>query len=278
MSESDGVDEVVGGGVRLAITAAGLVGERVAQARAERARQAEAASTDESHRLEARLSAERAAALAQLAQVERAGWWQSASVADVTDVWETAQTWRELDPIAERATERITREVQDRYGVDTDDAAGIDRSLLERVVAERETAAAERQRARQAGEELEAVAVLAADGHAQGSVSRSAENPKTAGERAPADAPTSTRGPDQARGAAAGMRGGGEREVDRRQVELAEALAGITDHEAVEARLLAGLSQGRPAHEAVATPPRSAPKARKPRSGVVSVRQRGIGR
>ena len=91
MSESDGVDEVVGGGIRLAVTAAGLVGERLAQARVQRAREAEAASVQEARRLEARLDAERAGARAQLAQVEREGWWENAGPDDVADAWETAQ-------------------------------------------------------------------------------------------------------------------------------------------------------------------------------------------
>lgn len=312
MSESDGVDEVVGGGIRVAITAAGLVAEKLAQARVQRARQAEAASVEETRRLEARLEVERATARAQLAQVDRDGWWDNADVGEVADAWETAQTWRQLDPLAARAAERIEREVADRYGVDVRDVDGLDRATLERAVVEREAAGVERRRARQAGEELEAAVLLASTNTAAAEQEADATAERTpsdwsqkaaefqvagysreAAEKLAADyleweardaavggsANASVRDPDDlAHQVVAGIRANGERDVTGRRADLAKALAGVNDHEAVDARLQADVSAGRPAREAVTMPRQRAPKARTDRGAGVQVRQRGLGR
>lgn len=332
MSESDGVDEVVGGGIRVAITAAGLVAERLAQGRAQRAREAEAASIEEIRRLEARLDVERSTARAQLAQVDRDGWWENAGVSDVADAWETAQSWRQLDPVAERAAERIEREVRDRYGVDVHDVEGLDRVALERAAAAREGGSVERRRARQAGEELQAALVLTANDTVQvaGPGERSPQPPRW-WQRDPGEYPewvakvkdnerlgwshaeskrqaydyldrnadgkdglTTTEAPEATAGGTAarqtgkpddlahqvvaGIRGNAERDVTGRRADLARALSGVDDHEAVEARLQADVSSGRPVREAVTTPRQKAPKARKDRGAGVQVRQRGLGR
>ncbi|GAB4082755.1 hypothetical protein GCU67_20240 [Modestobacter muralis] len=314
MSESDGVDEVVGGGVRVAITAAGLVAERLAEARVQRARQAEAASVEETRRLEARLTAERAAARAQLTQIDREGWWDNAGVDDVADAWETAQAWRQLDPAAERAAERIEREVRDRYGVDVHNVDGLDRATPERAAAEREAAGMERRRARQAGEDLEAALLLASTNSPAAAEElgadadpertpldwgRKAEEFQAAGysreaaEKLATDylewedrdaaaggsVKTPVRDPDDlAHQVVAGIRANAERDVTGRRADLAKALAGVNDHEAVEARLQADVSAGRPARDAVTMPRQRAPKARKDRGAGVQVRQRGLGR
>jgi colicin import membrane protein len=161
MSEADGANEFVEGGLRVAVTAAGMLAERAARAREERARQAQAGSVAEARELQARLEAERAAARAYLAQVEQDGWWPQARVEDVAQAWETAQTWHDADPDVARAADRIRREVRDRYGIDVDDARP-DRDALERALVERQRADEERRRAEGVREELEAAAVLAA--------------------------------------------------------------------------------------------------------------------
>ena len=313
MSEPDGVDEVVGGGLRLAITAAGLAGERLTQARAQRARQAEADSREEARRLAVRLDAERATARAQLASVEREGWWENAAPSDVADAWETAQSWRQLDPLADRAVERIEREVRERYGLDVGDLDTLDRATLERAATEREAATVDRRRARQAGEELEAALVLAANdtnvtaqlddephqGQAGSDWTQKRAEFEAAGYGPEAAEKLATdyleweardaamggsangpvRDPDNlAHQVVAGMRAGAERDVTGRRAELAEALSGVSDHEAVEARLQADVSAGRPARDAVRMPRQRAPKARKNQGAGVAVRQRDLGR
>jgi hypothetical protein len=239
MSEADGANEFVEGGLRVAVTAAGMLAERAARAREERARQAQAGSVAEARELQARLEAEQAAARAYLARVEQNTWWPQARVEDVAQAWETAQTWRDADPDVARAADRIRREVRDRYGIDVDDARP-DRDALERALVERQRTDEERRRAQGAREELEAAVVLAA--------------------------------------AEPGMAAG--READQQRAELTAALAGVEDHEAVEARLLADVHQGRPAREAVTARPGKVLKASRSRSAGVRAResQRGAGR
>jgi len=330
MSESDGVDEAVGGGIRIAVTAAGLVAERMAQARAERAKAAEAVSEKEARRLEARLGVEGATARAQLSQVDRDGWWDNAGVSEVADAWETAQAWRRLDPLAERAAERIEREVRLRYGVDVHDSEGLDPATLERAAVEREAAGVDRRRARQAGEELEAAVLLAATephavtqeqeappqaprwwtrdpaeygpwseqvarneklGYSSGvakslafeDLDRTAQEPQTSvGARDAAGIDTAPeqvgKSDDLAHQVVAGIRVNAERDVTGRRADLAKALGGVGDHEAVEARLLADVSAGRPAWQAVTASAHKSPKARKERGAPSPVRQRGLGR
>jgi len=163
MSEPDGVDEVVAGGLRVAITAAGAVAEHLARVRAERVRQVTAENTAATRAMATRLGAERAAARAQLALVDREEWWRNGRVRDIADAWETAQLWRQVEPEAERAAATIIREVRDRYGVDLEDGTPVDRDALEQAVRERQTAAVERRRAQGTGAVLEASLVLAAD-------------------------------------------------------------------------------------------------------------------
>lgn len=204
-------------------------------AREEQARRAQAATINQVRELRARLDAERA----YLVRTERDSWWTAASVAEIAQAWETAQTWREAEPDAARAADRIRREVRDRYGVDVGDPQA-DREFLARALSQRQSAEVDRRRTQEAGERAEAAVLLAAD------------------------EPSASR----------------EQDVDAARTELTAALADVDDQEAVQARPLADLHQGRPASEAVATAPRSAPKTRSSRGTAVRARQsqRGISR
>lgn len=276
MSEADGADEIVGGALRVAATAAALVGERLAHARAERMRRAQQDSIAEARRLEAQLDGELAVARADLAVVEHDQWWNQAAPADVADAWQTAQQWRGTHPEVDRAAGRIRAEVRARYGVDVDDRSDLDPVTLDRAVAAREEALDAHARARRAGEALEAAVLLAADDQ-----QRAAESANEV-QRLDADpmAPHAGAAADLARQEGRGAPAARSPEVDVRQAELAKALAGVEDKEAVEARMVADLSQGRPARDAVTQPPRSAPKARRTRGAAVAPRQqqRGISR
>lgn len=126
MSESDGMDEALDGALRMGLTVAGQVGERVARWLEQQAREAQARSEQAARELTQRMDAERAAARAELAVVGREEWWARAKPEDVTRVWEVANTWSRFDPDAARALETIREQVRDRYGIDTRprDAAG----------------------------------------------------------------------------------------------------------------------------------------------------------
>ncbi|MFQ1004381.1 hypothetical protein [Modestobacter sp. SSW1-42] len=244
MSEPDGVDKVVGGGLRVALTAAGLVAEHLARARAERMRRETAESTASARELAARLVAERAAARAQLAVVDRREWWDNAQARDVADAWETAQLWRQVEPEAERAVATIVREVRDRYGVDLEDRSPVDRDALEQAVRERQTAAVERRRAQGSGAVLEASLVRAADeaNRAAGIVDESAQA-ELAAELADIERPI-----DLAHMVVEGLRRGAETDVAVQRAEVERATTAASAAESAADRL-----------EAQATPANSAP-------------------
>ncbi|WP_380163354.1 hypothetical protein [Jannaschia sp. R86511] len=114
------MNDVMDGGARVALTLAGQVGERLARAREQAAGEARALADDEAREVQARLAAERAAARAQLALVERDAWWETATTKQISDALQVAVTWQGVDPQAAAAAAVIQRQVQQRYGVNVD--------------------------------------------------------------------------------------------------------------------------------------------------------------
>ncbi|PTL71214.1 hypothetical protein C1I63_18405 [Rathayibacter caricis DSM 15933] len=136
MSDDDEVGQEVGQNVRIALTIAMQMGEKFARLREELARDAQARSAAQARELSARFDAERGAARATLQVADRPDWWEKASIQDISKVAETAQAWKNHDPIAERASVLVQHEVFERYGVDTAvlrDAAGQAKSELDRA-------------------------------------------------------------------------------------------------------------------------------------------------
>lgn len=119
MSESDGMDEALDEALRMGLTVAGQVGERVARWLEQQAREAQARSEHAARELAARMDAERAAARAELVVVSREEWWARAKPAEVTRLWEVANTWARFDPDAARALDTIREHVRDRYGIES---------------------------------------------------------------------------------------------------------------------------------------------------------------
>ena len=115
--DSDGVNDVMDGGARVALTLAGQVGERLAREREQAAREARALADADAREVQARLAAERAAARAQLAPVEHDAWWETATTKQITEALQVAVTWQAVDPQAAAAAAVIQRQVQQRYGV-----------------------------------------------------------------------------------------------------------------------------------------------------------------
>ena len=118
--EPDGINETFESTARVAMTAAGLLAERIARARQQAQHDAQAASEQQARELQTRLDAERGAARASLAPVQRDEWWDNASAEDIGDAWQTANAWRDVDPDADRATGRIRDELRGRYAIDVD--------------------------------------------------------------------------------------------------------------------------------------------------------------
>ncbi len=255
--DHDGIDEALEGMLRIGLTAAGRVAEVAARAREQAARDARAASEAQAGELGGRLQAERAAARAQLAPVDRTDWWHQSRPEDIAVVWETARSWQHLDPVAERAAGRIRRVVADRYGIDIDapggDPAAVRDALARRGIAERDTGA---QRSTAPAEDAAAARLLAAADRADRQ-----QQPKPA---------AAARAADEDRGDTS----------DRRQPPSDAVTPGVADAEAVAARVTADTIQPRPAAEAVRRPPPAAPQARSGLPAASRRRQRtpGLGR
>lgn len=158
--DSDGIDEVLQGVTQVALTAAARMGEQLARARQQAARDAQVGSEHAAAEYAARVRAERAAAHAALAPVHRADWWDAATSQDVTRAMETAAAWRQTDPEAERAHARIVEEARARFGVELDAERGRD-GQQDRGAGEQ--GAGQQQRAEEGTETAAAQLVLTAD-------------------------------------------------------------------------------------------------------------------
>lgn len=129
--ESDGIEEAFEGQLRVLVTAAGQVGERIARMREEVLRRAQARSEQQARELQSRFEAERSAARVELGNVYRSDWWDRASAEQVAQTYQVARAWAREDPDAVRAEEHLRTEMRARYGLDPD-------GLAERAQAERD--------------------------------------------------------------------------------------------------------------------------------------------
>ena len=130
MSESDGRDDVVDGGLRQSLMVASRIAETLARKRQEAQRQQEHLESTAAHEAQARFAAERSAAHAALAPVGKEQWWDKAQPSDIATAHAVAEGWKDHDPRALEASERIRQEVLARYGIDTHDV-GADTTYLE---------------------------------------------------------------------------------------------------------------------------------------------------
>lgn len=118
--ESDGVIEEAGGQMRVALMAATQVAEKFSRLREELTRRAQAQTEQQTRELRVRFDAERNAARATVAPTARPEWWNTASVQDVAEMYQTARAWAPVDGGLAQAAQHMRDEVRDRYGVDVD--------------------------------------------------------------------------------------------------------------------------------------------------------------
>ena len=130
MSDSDGMDDLVDGGLRQSLLIGSRIAETLARRRQESQRQEEHAATQAAYEANARRTAERSAARAALAPVDKEQWWDKAQPRDIATAYTAAESWKSHDPAALAASEKIRQEVYDRYGIDTRDV-GADAAHLE---------------------------------------------------------------------------------------------------------------------------------------------------
>jgi hypothetical protein len=136
------MDDVLDGGLRQSLLIASRIAETVARRRQESQRQAEHQDAQVAHEAQARLAAERSAAHAALAPIEKDQWWDKAQHSDIATAHAVAEGWKDHDPTALAASEKIRRQVLTRYRIDTHDV-GADAAYLESGI---ETIAAEKAR------------------------------------------------------------------------------------------------------------------------------------
>jgi len=251
--EPDGVNEAFQASARVAITAGGLIAERMVRAREQALRDAQAQGEQHARELQARIDSERAVARASLAPVGRDEWWDRAGAAQIGVAWETANAWREIDVDAQRTTDHMRDELRRRYAIDPD-SLGADRGAVQDALDRRERALRLAERAREQARIDEAVA---APLFVSGAVAdRDQERDQAARDRDRADEERVARPYDSA---------------DSRH-DVANDLDGIVDDETIEARVVADSGQARPAQEAVASSPTRTPAARRARGKGSQVR------
>ncbi|GLB69159.1 hypothetical protein [Arthrobacter mangrovi] len=130
MSEADGIDDVLDNGMRQSLLIASRIAETLARRRQESLRQQEHQDAQAAHEAQTRLAAERSTAHAAFAAVHKDQWWEKAQPADIAAAHAVAEGWKDHDPTALEASEKIRREVLTRYGIDTHDV-GSDTAYLE---------------------------------------------------------------------------------------------------------------------------------------------------
>lgn len=288
MSESDGIDEAIEGQLRLLLTTAGQIGERLGRLREENARRAEATSLQETRELRTRIEAEKRLALTDLGNVHRADWWDRAEPHHIANAYENARAWSGEAPEAVHAEHRIRDEVRSRYGIDVEntgaDPAAVQAALI-RAAADRGNAGAERSRAAREAAEAHQLTQEAerSDRYAQehrGSAAHpaeglsleqdhGAENQQSSDERAAAER-------EQAH--ADGTHAGAAPEYDsaeRREATAADLEARGIDGDVAATRMRSDVSQGRPATAATNRVGKKEPKARTPRTSSVQAQRSG---
>ncbi|MFJ5699977.1 hypothetical protein [Arthrobacter sp. NPDC093139] len=142
MSESDGIDDVLDSGMRQSLLIASRIAETLARRRQELMRQQEQQDAQASPEAQAHLAAQRSAVQAALSPVEKDQWWDKAQPHDIATAHAVAEGWKDHDPAALAAAERIRHEVLTRYGIDTHNV-GADAAYLESGI---ETITAEKAR------------------------------------------------------------------------------------------------------------------------------------
>ena len=172
--------------------------------------------------------------------VGRDEWWERASAQEIGDAWQTANAWRDVDPDAQRTTERMRDELRSRYAIDVDSLDADPRAVQE-ALQRRERAAQLAVEARERAQQEQATAQL---------LLRDADR---------ADA---TQDPD---GAESDRERAGEHyDSAERRRDMAAKLEQEADAETVEARVVSDTNQARPADEALASGgPQRTPAARR---------------
>lgn len=277
--ESDGIEEAFDGQLRIAVTAAGRIGEALARAREDAARRAQAQSEQEARELLSRFEAEKRAARVELGSVFRSDWWDRATPEQIGGALITARAWGSEDPEAVRAEGRIRDELRTRYGVDVNNTGADPAAVQAAVEAEQLRRQSDTERQRSATEQAEAVALSRQADEAD----RAAEAARTSVDVAPDEG---EREQAQVRAEREQNRAAATREkaeplydsAERRERDADKLEQRGVGKEAVSAKMAADVSQGKPATAAVKAQQTQSAKARPNRSRSPKVQRTELGR
>lgn len=277
--ESDGIEEAFDGQLRIAVTAAGRIGEALARAREDAARRAQAQSEQEARELSSRFEAEKRAARVELGSVYRSDWWDRATPEQIGGALTTARAWGSEDPEAVRVEGRIRDELRTRYGVDVNNTGADPAAVQAAVEAEQLRRQSDTERQRSATEQAEAVALSRQADEAD----RAAEAARTSADVAPDEG---EREQAQVQAEREQNRADATRETveplydsaERRERDADKLEQRGVGKEAVSAKMAADVSQAKPATEAVKAQQRQSAKARPNRSRSPKVQRTDMGR
>ena len=280
MVETDGIEESLEGVTRVAITAGARLGEQLSQAIAQRAREMDARAATEARDLRDRFEAERAAAVAEVRQVHSAEFWNQNDPQRIGQTFATARAWRDFEPEARSAEDRMKVELHDRYGIDTDALGGDPAKVQEwvaRLEAQRLDRLAQEERRKEQEDRADAAVTLREadrlDAQAAQAEAAAQHEPD------PADREAATTQAGELRDASIATRAEsaqGNDSAGRRAARAAELEGKQIDQETVATRMRADVSQGRPAADAVIAG--KAAKARTTRIGADAGRTQQLGR
>lgn len=279
--ETDGIEEAFEGQLRVLVTTAAQIGERIARAREDAQRRALATSEQEARELASRLAAEQRAARLELGNVYRSDWWDRATAEQIGHAYQVARAWSHEDPEAVRAEGRIRDELRTRYGVDVDQTYADPAAVRVAIArAEHDRAHGDAERTRAAAENAEAFRLMQQADREDQRVEQAraaAEHEPDPDERARAVVEA-----EQRETTAAGAREDGRALYDsaeRRSTTASKLEAMGIDREVVATRMHADVSQAKPAAEAVKGGPMvKGAKARTARGRGPRAQRAGLGR
>jgi hypothetical protein len=272
MTENDGIEDALHQQLQVALTAAGRVAEAIARVREQQQKRGAAESEARGRDLHARFDAQRDAARVHYPLVDNPQWWEHGSRTEISQVYGMAAAWKDYDPEAARAEQRIVDEVQSRYGIDV-------RATAPAELGDRLSTAAD-ELARQADVDLvEGAALLAAADRADQLAAEAHDDER--GATTPEEELHAGQEAEQHEHEAADLEQRGEVAYDtaERRAATAEDLSrNVESSEGVEAKMLADVSQGAPAKQATHGKQARA-KARPTRGkGQSKQQQRGLSR
>lgn len=283
--ETDGIEEAFEGQLRVLVTAAGQIAERMARARENALHRAQAASEQEARELQSRFASEQRAARAEMSNVHRSEWWDRATPEQIGHTYEVARAWSKEEPEAVRAEQRMRDELRTRYSIDVENAGANPEAVRQAVQRElarsehdRAAAAAEQSRSEQERAEAQRLMTMADQDERRAEESRAAAEHEPDPEervRAAAEAEQREAQADRAREDGRTFYDSAERRAGTAQSLEAQGI----DREVVATRMRADVSQGKPATEAVKGSGKAqAPKARKTRGHGTQVQRAGLDR